>query len=285
MLISILQLARLNKPVGIYLLLWPTLTAVALSGLEMGGISPQILILFAIGTVVARSAGCVINDVLDRNIDPHVERTSERPIASGRLSVKTALVVFAVLGFIALLICWQFNVLTRWMALGGIVITMIYPLAKRITRSPQVVLGIAFSWGILMASTAISEQIFPAIWVLFAVNFVWIIAYDTIYAIMDLPDDQKIGIGSTAVLLDERSWILIAVCYLITWSLLIYLGIVVRIGLIYYAFLIPVAFHFVKYVEIVRRQQKDDYQSAFNENATDLLLVFCGIVVAHLTSL
>lgn len=191
------QITRLDRPVGSLLLLWPTLAALWLAA---DGTPPlRLIVVFTVGVLVMRAAGCVVNDLADRRLDPLVERTRNRPLATGALNVRQALGLFAGLCLLALSLLIWLNAASRWMALAGLGIALLYPLTKRWTHFPQAVLGVAFSWGILMAFTAVREAVPTEGWLLFLASFLWIVAYDTLYAMVDREDDLKAGIKSTAI--------------------------------------------------------------------------------------
>ena len=194
-----LRLMRLDRPVGTLLLLWPTLAALWLAA---GGVPPAVLLaVFVLGTFLMRSAGCVINDIADRKVDPHVARTRNRPLATGEVSLGQAGGLFAVLCLAAASLLVFLNDAARLLAVAGLGVAVLYPFLKRWTNLPQLGLGVAFSWGILMAFAAVTERIPATGWVLFAASVLWIVAYDTLYAMTDRDDDLKVGIKSTAVLL------------------------------------------------------------------------------------
>ncbi len=197
-LLDYLQLMRVDRPIGCFLLLWPTLWALWFAG--KGNPDPTIVMIFLLGTYVMRAAGCVINDIADRKVDPHVSRTKNRPLARGVIRVAHARVLFMVLLVIALLLVLQLNRETIRVAVIAATVAVVYPYLKRFTHLPQLVLGIAFSMGIPMAYTALTGQIPDIAWVLFAANFLWIVAYDTQYAMADRQDDLLIGVKSTAIL-------------------------------------------------------------------------------------
>ena len=192
-------LMRLDKPIGSLLLLWPTLWALWLAG--DGRPDPVVTVVFVLGVFVMRSAGCVINDISDRDIDLHVERTRDRPLTSGRVSVREALGLFLVLVVIAFGLVLLMNWTTIALSFVGIVLASTYPLMKRFTHLPQAYLGIAFGWGIPMAFTAHHEAVPLLGWYLLVLNILWTIAYDTMYAMSDREDDLKIGVKSSAILL------------------------------------------------------------------------------------
>ena len=194
-----LDLIRWNRPQGWLLLLWPTLSAMWLAAGGFPGWS--LLLVFTLGTILMRSAGCAVNDVADKDFDLHVQRTAQRPITSGRLSVKEALGVGAVLALIAFGLVLTTNARTIAMSFGALAVAIAYPFTKRIFSMPQAVLGVAFSFGIPMAFAAIQDQVPPVVWWLVAGNLAWVLAYDTEYAMVDRDDDLKIGIRTSAITL------------------------------------------------------------------------------------
>src|SRR5690606_6403142 len=202
-----IQLTRMDKPIGIYLLLWPTLSALWIAA--EGVPNPAHLFIFSAGVVLMRAAGCVINDFADRNFDGHVQRTSNRPLATGRIQVREAWVLFAVLVALAFGLVLLTNTTTIWMSFGALAVASLYPFMKRYTYYPQVVLGAAYSWGILMCFTATRGTLPAEAWLLFIANVVWTVAYDTYYAMADREDDLKIGIRSTAILFGEADRVII----------------------------------------------------------------------------
>lgn len=202
------QLLRLDKPVGFYLLLWPTLWALWIAA--QGIPDWHLLLVFIAGVVVMRSAGCVINDIADRNIDGHVQRTQKRPLATGAISTKEAVITFVILCIIALLLVMMTNHLTMMLSIGGLALASLYPFMKRYTHLPQVVLGAAFSWAVPMAFASQSNEIPSVAWLLYLANLLWTVAYDTIYAMVDRDDDVLIGVKSTAILFGDLDVMMIA---------------------------------------------------------------------------
>ncbi|HCW95470.1 MULTISPECIES: 4-hydroxybenzoate octaprenyltransferase [Pseudomonadaceae] len=202
-----IQLMRWDRPIGIYLLLWPTLTALVIAG---GG-RPSVanVIIFTLGVFFMRSAGCVINDFADRNFDGHVQRTRERPMATGRVKPREGWVLFAVLVTLSFGLVLLTNATTVWLSFGALAVASLYPFMKRYTYYPQVVLGAAYSWGILMCFTAERGSLPPEAWLLFVANVVWTVAYDTYYAMADREDDLKIGIKSTAILFGDADRVVV----------------------------------------------------------------------------
>src|SRR5690606_31410968 len=195
------RLMRLHRPVGIWLLLWPSLWALWIAS---GGVpDPKISTAFVLGTIVMRSASCIINDLADRNIDPHVRRTADRPLATGEVSPGEALVLFAGLMLIALGLVLTLNALTVMLAVIGAVLAVVYPFAKRFVSAPQFVLGLAFSWGVPMSFAASLGEVPRLGWLLYVTTIIWVVVYDTEYAMADREDDLKIGVRSTAILFGD----------------------------------------------------------------------------------
>ncbi|WP_428618717.1 4-hydroxybenzoate octaprenyltransferase [Shewanella sp.] len=193
-----LRLARMDRPIGTFLLLWPCLMALLLAAGGMPDL--KVLIIFVIGVVVMRACGCIINDYADRKLDSHVERTKSRPLASGEVTVKEALILFVVLGLLAFGLVLMLNPLVVQLSFIGIILTIIYPFTKRFTNMPQMFLGVVWSWSIPMAYAAQLGTVPVEAWWLFAANWCWTVAYDTMYAMVDRDDDLKVGIKSTAIL-------------------------------------------------------------------------------------
>ena len=221
--VDYLLLMRLHKPVGIWLLLWPTLWGLWFAA---GGLPPpKVLVIFVLGTVLMRSAGCVINDFADRDFDPHVARTKDRPIAAGRVTPAEALRLFVVLCLMALGLVTQLNTTTVLMAAPALLIAASYPFAKRYHALPQAHLGLAFSWGIPMAFTAMGQ---PVAWgtcaPLMLANVLWAIAYDTFYAMVDREDDLRIGVKSSAILFGRHDRLITALLQAATLALLAWVG-------------------------------------------------------------
>lgn len=192
------RLGRIDRPIGTFLLLWPCLMALMLASGGMPDL--KVLAIFIIGVFVMRACGCIINDYADRKLDGHVERTKMRPLASGEVSVKEALLLFVVLGLFAFGLVLMLNPLVVKLSYIGIVLTVIYPFTKRFTNMPQMFLGVVWSWSIPMAYAAATGEVPAEAWWLFAANWCWTVAYDTMYAMVDREDDLRIGIKSTAIL-------------------------------------------------------------------------------------
>lgn len=218
-LLPYIKLMRLHQRTGIWLLLWPCWWSITLAA---GGIIDKqgLLLLFLVGAIVMRSAGCVINDIFDRKIDAQVERTKNRPLASGMIGLKQALILLALLLATGLAILLTLNRLTILLGVGFAVMVMIYPLMKRVIKIPQIFLGLTFNAGALMGWSSVAGALPPPAWLLYAACFFWTLGYDTIYAHQDKKDDEKIGIKSAALAFGSRSKIYITVCYLLTAILL-----------------------------------------------------------------
>ena len=213
-----IQLMRLDRPVGTLLLLWPTLWAVWLAG--AGSPSLRTLVIFTLGVIVMRACGCVINDIADRRIDGHVRRTATRPLATGALSTRQALLLFIGLALTALVLVLFLNRLTILLSFGALALAVLYPFMKRYTHLPQVVLGAAFSWAIPMAFAAETGSVPAVAWLLYTANLLWTVAYDTEYAMVDREDDLKIGVKSTAILFAELDRLMIGLLQgMMLWAL------------------------------------------------------------------
>lgn len=196
-----IELMRWHKPVGIFLLLWPVLWALCYAA---EGLPPlPILAVFVLGTALMRACGCVINDYADRHFDVHVSRTRQRPLADGRITPKQAILTFLVLAWLSFALVITLNNFTIWLSFVAIAIAVLYPFMKRYTYFPQVVLGAAFAWAIPMAFAAVKNELPPIAWLLFTSTLLWVLAYDTLYGMVDRVDDRKIGIKSTAILFGE----------------------------------------------------------------------------------
>lgn len=214
------QLMRMDRPIGIYLLLWPTLWCLWIAA--QGFPDWHLLVIFVLGTICMRAAGCCINDYADRNFDGHVKRTESRPIPTGRVTPKEALVTCASLCALAFVLVLMTNTLTILMSFGGLAVALLYPFAKRHTHLAQVVLGAAFSWGGLMAFTAQTGTLPVHAWLLYVANVLWTVVYDTEYAMVDRDDDKRIGVKSTAILFDDADRVVIGmlqIMFLATLSL------------------------------------------------------------------
>jgi len=237
-----IALTRINRPIGIYLVLWPALWALWLVSEGVPDLS--VLLIFVCGAILMRSAGCVINDYADRDIDGHVERTCNRPLATGVLSSKEALLFFAVLCLIAFGLVLTLNNLTVWLSFGAVFLAALYPFMKRHTHWPQAFLGAAFAWAIPMAFAAVSNDVPWQVWPLFVATLVWSLIYDTAYAVGDMEDDLNIGVKSTAILFGDKLVLWTGVFQLLMLGLLGWIGLLFTLGLPYFVSLALVAVWF-----------------------------------------
>jgi 4-hydroxybenzoate polyprenyltransferase len=274
------RLMRLHRPIGSLLLLWPTLWALWIAG--QGRPDLIVFVVFVLGVLLMRSAGCVINDYADRNFDPHVERTRDRPIAAGRVSPREALVLFTVLCLFAFALVLTLNRLTILLSFVGVFLAATYPFVKRFTHLPQFYLGAAFGWGIPMACAAQTGGIPSVGWVLFAANVFWAVAYDTAYAMVDRDDDRRVGVKSTAILFGRHDRAMVFLFHVLTLSLLTYSGALAGLGLRYYAGLLA-ASGFVLYQQLLMRERtRDGCFRAFLNNNWFGAAVFAGLVLHYL---
>ncbi|HIF9468851.1 TPA: 4-hydroxybenzoate octaprenyltransferase [Photobacterium damselae] len=274
------QLARFDRPIGSLLLLWPTLWALFLAA--DGWPSPHVLVVFVLGVIFMRAAGCVINDFADRNFDGHVKRTCQRPMPSGKVSEREALGLFGLLVLISFLLVLTMNILTISLSVIGLALAAAYPFMKRYTHLPQLVLGVAFGWSIPMAYAAQSGQLPLAAWLLFAANILWTIAYDTQYAMVDRDDDLKIGIKSTAILFGRFDKMIIGMLQLGTLLLLTAVGGVLGLSQIFYWFLLLAAMLFVYQQMLIKQRQREDCFRAFLNNNYVGMVICIGLAVSVL---
>lgn len=272
-------LIRLDKPIGIYLLLWPTLWAlwIAAEGL------PDLLVLsvFMTGVFLMRSAGCAINDFADRDIDPHVERTKNRPLAAGRITARETLMVFAILSITAFALVLLMNTLTIYMSFVGIILAASYPFAKRFHYMPQVHLGAAFGWAAPMAFTAQANEITQVTWLIFMATVLWATAYDTMYAMADRDDDLKIGVKSTAILFGEADKLIVGLLQALLIFDLILIGSSSNLGLYYYLGLGAATGLAVYQQYLIKDRDKQKCIQAFVNNNWFGFCVFMGLFVDY----
>ena len=271
-----LRLMRFDRPVGTLLLLWPTLAAlwIAASGLP----KPSLVVIFVLGTIVMRAAGCVINDYADRHFDAHVERTRDRPLATGAVSEFEALLLFGVLLSVALILVFFLNAFTQRLAFGGAAIATLYPFMKRWTYLPQAVLGAAFSWGIVMAFAATNGKLTDGAWLMFVASVLWIVAYDTLYAMVDRADDLKVGIKSAAILFGSADRMMIAILQAATTVSLGLLGARLHYGPAYFAGIAVAAGLFVFQQRLIRDRSPHHCFAAFRNNVWVGFALFAGTV-------
>ena len=274
-----IQLTRMDKPIGIYLLLWPTLWALWIAAKGVPSLSN--LLIFVFGVILTRAAGCVINDFADRKVDGHVKRTEQRPMASGKISSKEALVFFALLMGLSFLLVLCTNAPTIWLSFGALALAATYPFMKRYTYYPQVVLGAAFSWGIPMAFTAETGSLPAAAWLLYIANLLWTVGYDTYYAMTDREDDLKIGVKSTAILFGDADRVIILSLQGLALGCLLLAGSHFELGGWFHLGLLGAAACFVWEFWYTRDRDPQRCFKAFLHNHWAGLLIFVGIVLDY----
>ena len=271
------RLMRIDKPIGSLLLLWPTLWALWLSGMQMPPL--KVLLVFVLGVFFMRAAGCVVNDFADRKIDGHVKRTRGRPLPSGAVSSKEAKVLFAVLVLISFALVLTMNRLTIWLSFGGLALAWMYPFMKRHTHLPQVVLGAAFGWSIPMGWAAVSGSVPLNCWLLFLANICWTVAYDTQYAMVDRDDDLKIGVKSTAILFGRFDNLINGVLQLAALGLLALVGMRSGLGSAFYWSMLVAAGLFVYQQKLTANRQRELCFKAFLNNNWVGFTLFVGVVL------
>ncbi|RSD31014.1 4-hydroxybenzoate octaprenyltransferase [Vibrio pectenicida] len=271
------QLMRMDKPIGTLLLLWPTLWALIVSAQGLPDL--KVLLVFMLGVIFMRSAGCVINDFADRKVDGHVKRTHQRPLPSGRVSSKEALGLFIALSISSFLLVMTMNTLTIKLSFIALLLAFIYPFMKRYTHFPQLFLGLAFSWSIPMAWAAQANELPVMVWYIFSINVVWTIAYDTQYAMVDRDDDLKIGIKSTAILLGHFDKLMIGLLQLITMAMLIALGWWYELGISYCLGLVVAGGLFIFQQYLIHNRQRDECFRAFLNNNYVGMAITVGLLI------
>lgn len=275
-----LRLVRLHQPVGIWLLLWPTLWALWIAG--EGRPDQRVFIVFVLGTVILRSAGCIINDYADRKIDPHVKRTQDRPLATGEVRVGEAMILFVGLMLIGFGLVLTLNRLTQGLAVLGALITIGYPFSKRFMSFPQFVLGVAFAWGVPMAFAAQSGSVPRIGWLLFVTTIIWGVIYDTEYAMADRDEDLKIGVRSIAILFGDLDRMFVGALQLMFLGGLILVGQSTGLGPWFLAGVGAAATLFLYQQHLIRDRDSVRCFLAFRNNATLGLCVFMGILLDYL---
>lgn len=274
-----IHLMRADKPIGTYLLLWPTLWALWIAAEGMPPL--HLLLIFCLGVFLTRSAGCVINDFADRHIDGHVKRTHQRPLPSGRVTEREAIWLFVGLMLLAFLLVLLTNTMTILMSFGGLALAFVYPFMKRYTHLPQVVLGAAFGWAIPMAFTAIQEQLPLTAWLLYAAKLLWTVAYDTQYAMVDRDDDLKIGVKSTAVLFDRFDKLIVGLLQLAAVGLLVWVGMIEQLGLWFHLGLVGALGFFIYQQWLIRHRERMPCFRAFLNNHYAELAVLLGLIADY----
>jgi 4-hydroxybenzoate polyprenyltransferase len=273
------RLMRLDKPIGVWLLLWPTLWALWLAG--EGHPDPGVFVVFILGVVIMRSAGCVLNDFADRNIDPYVERTRGRPIASGAVAPAEALTLFVALALIAVGLAAMLNTPAQILAVIAAGLTIVYPFIKRFVSIPQFVLGAAFGWAVPMAFAAQTGSASQLGWLVFGTALVWAVIYDTFYAMVDREDDLKVGVKSTAILFGDADLFVIGGLQLLMLLALVFVGSMAELGIWYFASIGVRAILMAYHQWLARDRHPAACFKAFLHNHYIGLLVFIGIVLHY----
>lgn len=275
-----LLLMRVNRPIGTWLLMWPSLWA--LTAAQQGLPKPSLLFIFVLGAFLMRSAGCVANDLADRNFDPLVARTKERPLAAKRISVRVAMWLLLSLLTASLVLALQLNPLALSLCLVGAFLALSYPFSKRFIQLPQFYMGAAFGWGVIIAWAAATNTVGTVAWILFAATLTWAAAYDTIYAMMDRDDDIKIGVKSTAILFGRFDILAVAGLYIITLALLAWAGWLLKLSFVYYVFLAICLLHMARQVFSIRTYRQEILLRAFVSNQWIGFLVFTGMLLGSM---
>ena len=273
------RLMRLDRPIGTWLLLWPTLWGLWIAG--EGHPDPRVFSVFVLGVIVMRAAGCVINDFADRRFDSSVRRTQDRPLASGKVSPVEAIVLFVALSLVAIGLVLTLNRLTQLLAVIGALVTIIYPFSKRYIHTPQLILGVAFAWGIPMAFAAQTGEVPRLAWLLWLTALVWIVVYDTIYAMVDREDDLLIGIKSTAILFGQADVFIVSLLQLLLLMALLLVGQAAEMGMWYligvgYAAVLMLYQHM-----LIRQREASKCFRAFLNNNYFGGVIFAGIVLNY----
>ena len=274
------RLMRFDRPIGILLLLWPTLWALWIAG--DGSPSTKNILIFCTGVVLMRAAGCIMNDVADRDFDPRVERTRCRPLASGELTVRQALVAFFVLMLLAFGLVLMTNVLTIKLAFAGALLASTYPFFKRWTHFPQVILGLAFGWGIPMAFAAETGQIASVAWLILLINVIWSVIYDTLYAMVDRDDDISIGLKSTAIMFGRSDLLILRLLKLVMIVLLLLLGLKLQFSWPWFAGVAVATVLFARQQYQVRNRDRDACFNAFLNNNWVGVAIWTGLLTTYL---
>lgn len=275
-----LALTRLDRPVGIFLLLWPTYWALWVAG--EGRPDLFIFLIFTLGVIAMRSAGCAINDFADRHVDGHVTRTKDRPLATGRITSREALGVFAALVGVSFLLVLQLNATTIALSVVAVILAATYPFGKRFHHLPQVHLGLAFGWAIPMAFAAHHGEVAPVAWLLLLANIGWTLAYDTLYAMADRPDDLKIGVKSSAILFGRFDLAAVALSYAWTLAWLVAVGAMVDLAVGYFVGLAVAAVSAGWILATARSRQLGDCVLAFRRNNVFGAIVMLALIAGFL---
>ena len=280
-----IELTRLKKPIGFMLLFWPCIWGLTIVYDFNGDLKKYFFysFLFLAGAILMRSAGCIVNDIVDKNFDKKVERTKNRPIASGKVSVKLALIYSIVLCGLAFLVLINFNKFTIYMALFSMPLAFTYPLMKRITYWPQLFLGITFNWGIIMAWTSFNNEISPEIIILYLSAIFWTLGYDTIYGAQDMSDDEIIGLKSTSIKFKGREKQFLITCYIFVILFFLFGGYAMKFSNIYYILLIIPSLHLLFFqIKIFNSKNSKSCLRAFKSNNLLGLIIFLNILITQI---
>ena len=272
-------LARFDRPIGTLILLWPALWALWVASAGKPDIT--VLIVICLGVVLMRAAGCVINDYADREFDPHVARTQQRPIAAGRVTPKEALIVFVLLCLAAFALVWLLNIYTVLLSFVAAFLAASYPFMKRYTQLPQAYLGIAFGWAVPMAFSAQLNSIPAVAWVMYLAVVLWALVYDTMYAMVDKEDDLKIGIKSTAILFGDYDRAIMAILQMIILMLLVAVGQLQQLSWLYYSSVLIAAGFFAYQQRLIFHRDKEKCFKAFLNNNWFGLVIFVGLLLDY----
>ncbi len=281
-----LELTRLKKPIGFMLLFWPCIWGLTLAYDFDKGLSNYFFYssLFFMGSVLMRSAGCIINDIVDRNIDKKVERTKDRPIASGRISVQMSLLYSFVLCVLAFCVLLNFNTLTIWLAIASMPLAFTYPLMKRFTYWPQLFLGVTFNYGLILGWTSINQEFNLAPFILYLGAIFWTLGYDTIYGFQDIEDDEIIGVKSTAIKFKDNPKIFLILCYSIVFLSFIFTGVLLEFNKYFFLSLIMILIHlFYFQVNMFNKENKSYCLEIFKKNnlfgAIGVITILIGKII------
>jgi 4-hydroxybenzoate polyprenyltransferase len=274
------RLMRLDKPIGIFLLLWPTLWALLIA--SEGHPDQKILVIFVLGVILMRSAGCVINDYADRDFDRHVSRTQNRPLTSGRVTTREAKFLFLGLCLLAFLLVLQLNSLTMLLSIAGVLLAAIYPFMKRVTHLPQVFLGAAFGWSVPMAFAAQTGAVPQIAWLMFLTTLLWATAYDTLYAMVDREDDLALGIKSTAILFGDSDRQIVGLIQVMVLLCLLMIGRQAEMAGIYYLGVLLAGVLVVYQQYLIRFRTREGCFQAFLNNNWFGMVIFLGILFDYM---
>jgi 4-hydroxybenzoate polyprenyltransferase len=275
-----ISLMRLDKPIGVFLLLWPALWALLVA--SHGQPDPDVLMIFIAGVIVMRSAGCVVNDYADRDIDRHVSRTQNRPLTAGRVTTGEAMILFGLLALGALLLVLQLNRLTVLLSIAGAFLAVSYPFMKRFTYLPQVYLGVTFGWAVPMAFAAVMNTVPPIAWLMFVATVLWATVYDTMYAMVDRMDDIALGVKSTAILFGDSDRQIIGLLQVMLLVCLVMIGRQAELGWIYYLGLCAAAALAAWQQYLIRFREREACFRAFLNNNWLGAVVFAGILLDYM---